>query len=61
MELVSEERVTSLDPVFGPMGIEAGKAIWEEQSLSMREKAVLLISADVCVPERVCRSSFISE
>ncbi|MBR0751090.1 carboxymuconolactone decarboxylase family protein [Bradyrhizobium jicamae] len=51
MQLVSEQRVTSLDPVFGPMGIEAGKAIWGAQALSMREKAVLLIAADLCVPE----------
>jgi 4-carboxymuconolactone decarboxylase len=51
MQLMSEERVTGLDPVFGPMGIEAGKAIWGEQVLSMREKAILLISADLCVPE----------
>jgi 4-carboxymuconolactone decarboxylase len=51
MQLMSEERVTSLDPIFGPMGIEAGKAIWGRQELSMREKALLLISADLCVPE----------
>ncbi len=51
MQLMSEERVTSLDPVFGPMGIEAGKAIWSETALSMREKAILLITADLCVPE----------
>lgn len=51
MHLISEERVLSLDPVFGPLGIEAGKMIWTEQALSMREKAILLISADLCVPE----------
>jgi alkylhydroperoxidase/carboxymuconolactone decarboxylase family protein YurZ len=51
MQLMSEERVTGLDPVFGPMGIEAGKAIWSEPALSMREKAILLIAADICVPE----------
>jgi alkylhydroperoxidase/carboxymuconolactone decarboxylase family protein YurZ len=51
MQLMSEERVTGLDPVFGPMGIEAGKAIWSEKALSVREKAVLLITADLCVPE----------
>jgi alkylhydroperoxidase/carboxymuconolactone decarboxylase family protein YurZ len=51
MQLMSAERVTGLDPVFGPMGIEAGKAIWSEESLSMREKAILLMTADLCVPE----------
>jgi alkylhydroperoxidase/carboxymuconolactone decarboxylase family protein YurZ len=51
MKLESEERVTSLDPVFGPMGIEAGRALWQQSALSMREKAILLIAADVCVPE----------
>jgi 4-carboxymuconolactone decarboxylase len=51
MKLESEERVTSLDPVFGPMGIEAGRALWKQPALSMREKAILLIAADVCVPE----------
>jgi alkylhydroperoxidase/carboxymuconolactone decarboxylase family protein YurZ len=50
MQLMSEERVTSLDPVFGPMGIEAGQAIWA-QHLSMREKAILLITTDLCIPE----------
>lgn len=51
MQLMSEQRVTSLDPVFGQMGIEAGKAIWSAPELSMREKAVVLIAADLCVPE----------
>src|SRR4051812_31099382 len=51
MQLTSEERVTRLDPVFGPMGIEAGKAIWSAPELSMREKAVVLLAADVRVPE----------
>lgn len=51
MQLASEERVTSLDPVFGPMGIAAGREIWEAPELTMREKAILLVSADVCVPE----------
>ena len=51
MQLMSEERVLSLDPVFGPMGIEAGKAIWSDTALTMREKAILLITADLCVPE----------
>lgn len=51
MQLMSEERVLSLDPVFGPMGIEAGKAIWSDTALTLREKAILLITADLCVPE----------
>lgn len=51
MQLKSEDRVLALDPVFGPMGIEAGRAIWDDQTLSMREKAFLLIAADVGVPE----------
>jgi alkylhydroperoxidase/carboxymuconolactone decarboxylase family protein YurZ len=51
MQLASEERVTSLDPVFGSMGIEAGRAIWEAPELTMREKAIVLVAADVCVPE----------
>ena len=51
MQLMSEQRVTSLDPVFGQMGIEAGKAIWSAPALSMREKAVVMIAADLCVPE----------
>lgn len=51
MELISEVRVTSLDPVFGPMGVEAGRAIWAAPELTMREKASLLIAADLCVPE----------
>ena len=51
MQLISEQRVTNLDPVFGQMGIEAGKAIWSAPALSMREKAIVLIAADLCVPE----------
>ena len=51
MQLMSEQRVTNLDPVFGQMGIEAGKAIWSAPALSMREKAIVLIAADLCVPE----------
>src|SRR5262245_21167808 len=51
MQLASEDRVTSLDPVFGSMGIEAGRAIWQLGELTMREKAVLFLAADVCVPE----------
>lgn len=52
MKLESEDRVTGLDPVFGQMGIEAGKAIWEDPALSPREKAVLLIAADICARRR---------
>ncbi|MFL5577224.1 MAG: carboxymuconolactone decarboxylase family protein [Gemmatimonadaceae bacterium] len=51
MPLLSEERVTSLDPVFGPMGVDAGRTIWARPELTMREKAVLLVAADVAVPE----------
>ena len=51
MKLSSEERVLDLDPVFGQMGIEAGRLIWECPRLSMREKAVLLLAADVGVSE----------
>jgi alkylhydroperoxidase/carboxymuconolactone decarboxylase family protein YurZ len=51
MKLESEERVTELDPVFGQMGIEAGKELWSDPALSTREKAVVLIAADICVPE----------
>ena len=51
MQLLSEERVTELDPVFGPMGIDAGREIWGMPGLTMREKTVLLVAADVCVPE----------
>jgi len=51
MQLASEDRVTSLDPVFGSMGIEAGRAIWGLQELTMREKAILFLTADVCVPQ----------
>jgi 4-carboxymuconolactone decarboxylase len=51
VQLTSEDRVTGLDPIFGPMGIEAGRAIWEQRALSMREKACLTIAADLSVPE----------
>ncbi|TIR15848.1 MAG: carboxymuconolactone decarboxylase family protein [Mesorhizobium sp.] len=51
MALPSEDRVTRLDPVFGAMGIEAGRAIWSDSKLNPREKATLLIAADVRVPE----------
>lgn len=50
MQLSSEERVTSIDPVFGRMGIEAGHHIWSISELTMREKAILVIVADVCMP-----------
>jgi 4-carboxymuconolactone decarboxylase len=51
MELASEDRVTSLDPIFGSMGIEAGRAIWAMPELTMREKAILFVAADICVPQ----------
>jgi 4-carboxymuconolactone decarboxylase len=51
MNLASEDRVTSLDPIFGSMGIAAGRAIWALPGLSMREKAVLFLTGDVCVPQ----------
>jgi hypothetical protein len=38
MKLASEERVLALDPVFGPMGIEAGRSIWSIKELTMREQ-----------------------
>jgi 4-carboxymuconolactone decarboxylase len=50
MELASEERVTALDPVFGQMGIAAGRHIWSIPQLSMREKTFLCLVADVCHP-----------
>lgn len=40
-----------LDPVFGAMGLEAGRKIWSPSLLSMREKAVLLLAGDVTVRE----------
>ena len=51
MQLASEDRVTSLDPVFGSMGIEAGRTVWSIRELTMREKSVLFLAADVCVPQ----------
>jgi alkylhydroperoxidase/carboxymuconolactone decarboxylase family protein YurZ len=51
MELVSPERVMQLDPVFGAMGLEAGRKIWSPSQLSMREKALLLLAGDVAVGE----------
>lgn len=50
MKLTSEERVTRLDPVFGPMGIAAGRHIWSIPQLTMREKTFLCLVADVCHP-----------
>jgi 4-carboxymuconolactone decarboxylase len=50
MKLASEERVLALDPVFGPMGIEAGRSIWSIKELTMREKTFLCLVADVCHP-----------
>lgn len=49
MTLLNEDRVLNLDPVFGPMGIEAGRAIWESSPLSMREKAVVFLASDIAV------------
>src|SRR5205809_8128673 len=51
MELVSPDRVMRLDPVFGAMGLEAGRKIWSPSKLSMREKALLLLAGDVAVRE----------
>ncbi|QBD76125.1 DUF3224 family protein [Ktedonosporobacter rubrisoli] len=50
MKLASEERVMALDPVFGQMGIEAGRSIWSIEELTMREKTFLCLVADVCHP-----------
>ncbi|GHO95757.1 hypothetical protein KSF_058050 [Reticulibacter mediterranei] len=50
MKLVSEERVIALDPVFGQMGIEAGRSIWSIEELTTREKTFLCLVADVCHP-----------
>jgi alkylhydroperoxidase/carboxymuconolactone decarboxylase family protein YurZ len=51
MDLASENRVLLLDPVFGPMGVEAGREIWTSNDLTARERAILLIAGDVVVPE----------
>jgi alkylhydroperoxidase/carboxymuconolactone decarboxylase family protein YurZ len=51
MDLVSPDRVMQLDPVFGAMGVEAGRKIWSPSLLSAREKAVLLLAGDVAVRE----------
>ena len=45
MKLSSEDRVKSIDPVFGRMGIEAGRHIWEMPELTMRKKTILVIVA----------------
>ena len=50
MRLASEDRVTALDPIFGQMGIEAGRHIWSIPHLSLREKTFLCLVADVCHP-----------
>jgi alkylhydroperoxidase/carboxymuconolactone decarboxylase family protein YurZ len=50
MRLPSEERVIALDPIFGQMGIEAGRSIWSISELTMREKTFLCLVADVCHP-----------
>lgn len=48
MKLASEERVLTLDPVFGRMGVEAGRSIWSIEELTMREKTFLCLAADLC-------------
>jgi 4-carboxymuconolactone decarboxylase len=48
MRLASEDRVTALDPIFGQMGIEAGRHIWSIPHLTLREKTFLCLVADVC-------------
>jgi 4-carboxymuconolactone decarboxylase len=50
MRLASEDRVTALDPIFGQMGIEAGRHIWSIPHLTPREKTFLCLVADVCHP-----------
>ena len=50
MKLASEDRVTALDPIFGQMGIEAGRHIWSIPHLTLREKTFLCLVADVCHP-----------
>ncbi|TPN43334.1 carboxymuconolactone decarboxylase family protein [Mesorhizobium sp. B1-1-7] len=51
MELLSEDRVARLDPVFGSMGLGAGRAIWSDTKLRPREKCILMIASDVRIPE----------
>lgn len=51
MDLVSRDQILRLDPVFGAVGLEAGRKVWAPSRLSPREKTVLLIAGDVTVRE----------
>jgi 4-carboxymuconolactone decarboxylase len=48
MKLANQEQVAALDPEFGRMAAEVGMHAWSLPQLTMREKAFVLLAADLC-------------
>jgi alkylhydroperoxidase/carboxymuconolactone decarboxylase family protein YurZ len=48
MELVSETRAQTLDPVFAEMNAATDRQAWSAPELTTREKVLLCLVADVC-------------
>lgn len=49
-QLAGADDLGRLDPVFAEMAVVAGHNIWGLARLSMREKAILCLTADLCHP-----------
>lgn len=49
-QLAGAGEIAKLDPVFAQMAVVAGHNLWGLHHLTMREKAILCLTADLCHP-----------
>ena len=49
-QLAGADALTALDPVFARMAVSAGHNLWRLPDLTMREKAFVCLTADLCHP-----------
>ncbi|MEV0809702.1 carboxymuconolactone decarboxylase family protein [Micromonospora sp. NPDC050200] len=49
-QLAGADGLAQLDPVFAQMALSAGHNLWGQPNLTMREKAFICLTADLCHP-----------
>ncbi|TMR42425.1 dehydrogenase [Actinomadura geliboluensis] len=48
MKLAAQDKITALDADFGAMAVKRGRYAWGLPDLTMREKAIVFVAADLC-------------